>query len=69
MDDGTDRLGAIGPTGLDIGGLWDSMPSGGLGTAPATFTPILLPGNDDGIILDDEAGMPSLAAIMFARSW
>ncbi len=42
---------------------------GGLATAFAKFVAILLVGNDGGIALDEEAGKPSRAAIICARSW
>lgn len=69
-DKGIEGVGATVPTwGLCAGGLWETMPSGGLGTWPATFMPILLAGIEDGIILDEEADMPSREAIIAARSW
>lgn len=55
--------------GLDIDGLWDIRPIGGFGTELAKFVAILLVANDGGIALDDEAGMPSRAAIICALSW
>lgn len=66
---GTEGLGTAGPMGLDIGGLWEIVPNGGLGTAFAMFMGILLVGKDGGIALDEEEGMPSLAAMICARSW
>lgn len=69
VGNGIEGLGPTIPMGLDIDGLWETMLSGGLGTEPAMFMPILLVGNDEGITLDDEAGKPSLAAIICARSW
>ena len=63
-------VGATVPMGLDIGGLWAVMLIGGLATAFAKFVAILLVGNDGGIApLDEEAGKPSRAAIICARSW
>lgn len=41
---------------------------GGLATEFAKFVAILLVGNDDGIVLDEEAGKPSRAAIICALS-
>lgn len=63
------EVGAVGPMGLDIGGLREVMFSGGLGTEFATFMAILLAGIDDGIGLDEEPGKPRRAAIICARSW
>lgn len=65
---GTEGLGTAGPMGLDIGGLWEVMLIGGLGTEFAMFVAILL-GKDGGIALDEEGGTPSLAAMICARSW
>ena len=62
-------VGATVPMGLWIGGLWAVMLIGGLATAFAKFVAILLVGNDGGIALDEEAGKPSRAAIICARSW
>ena len=55
--------------GLDIGGLWDVMLIGGLGTEFAMFMAILLVGKDGGIPLDEEGGIPSLDAMICALSW
>lgn len=68
---GLEGLGATDvPIGLEIGGLWEIMLIGGLGTELAKFVAILLAGNDGcGIALDEEAGKPSRAAIICARSW
>lgn len=59
---------ATAPVGLDIGGLWEVMPSGGLGLEFAIFMAILLAGIDDGMPLD-EPGKPRRDAIIWARSW
>ena len=62
-----DGVGAAAPIGLDIGGLWEVMPSVGLGTEFAIFMAILLAGID-GMPLD-EPGKPRRDAIIWARSW
>lgn len=60
------RLGLVAaiPTGPDVGGLWEVMPIGGLGTEFAKFMAILLAGNDGAMTRDDVAGKPSRAAII-----
>lgn len=55
--------------GLDIGGLWEVMPIGGLGTEVGKLIPGLLIGNDGAVGLDEEPAKPSRAAIICARSW
>ena len=66
---GLEGVGTIGPMGLDIGGLVAVMLIGGLATEFAKFVAILFAVFDGGIALDDEAGKPSRAAIICARSW
>lgn len=61
-------VGATAPMGLDMGGLWEVIIRGGLGTEFAIFMAILLVGIADGIPLDEEPGKPSRAAIICARS-
>lgn len=56
------------PMGLIIGGLWEVILIGGLATEFAKFVAILLV-DDGGIALDEDAGKPSRAAIICARSW
>jgi hypothetical protein len=57
------------PMGLKIGGLWEVILIGNLPTEFAKFVAILLVGREGGIALDEEAGAPSRAAIICARSW
>lgn len=57
------------PMGLKIGGLREVILIGILPTEFAKFVAILLVGNEGGIALDEEAGAPSRAAIICARSW
>lgn len=66
---GTEGLGTAGPMGLDIGGLWEVMLVGGLGSEFAKFMAILLVAEFGGIALDEEGGIPSLAAMICALSW
>ena len=53
--------------GPEVGGLWGAMPIGGLGTEFGKFIAILFPGG--ATPRDAEAGTPSRAAIICARSW
>ena len=65
---GLDGIGAIGPMGLDIGGLGAVMLIGGLATEFAKFVATLFAVLDGGIALEEEAGKPSRAAIICCRS-
>lgn len=57
------------PGGPEVSGLWGVMPIGGLGAEFGKFMAILFAGNVGATPRDDEAGMPSRAAIICARSW
>lgn len=57
------------PMGLAIGGLWEVMLIGGLGIEFTKLVATLLVGDVGGIPLDEDAGNPSRAAMICARSW